>query len=160
MKNSVRKFLVWYERNREANLYVATVIFAWQIVHLVWLTLDVVWLRLYGEALWQVGHTGSVLIAIADYGEIPAIVLATVLYATELKKSFSWKNGWFIILINSQWLHLFWITDEVVVAQFTGNSLISLPLWLSWLGIMIDYLELPVIYDTIKKSILSLRKRE
>lgn len=158
MKSFFKKFFAWYERNKEANLYVATVIFAWQIVHLVWLTLDVVWLRLSGEALWQVGHIGSILIAVADYAEIPAIILATVLYATELKKSFSWKNVWFIVLINSQWLHLFWITDEVVVAQFTGASLVVLPVWLSWLGIAIDYLELPVIYDTIKKSILSLRK--
>jgi hypothetical protein len=55
-------------------------------------------------------------------------------------------------------LHIFWITDEVVVAQLTGEALVMMPMWLSWVAIFIDYLELPVIYDTIKKAILSLRK--
>jgi hypothetical protein len=33
-----------------------------------------------------------------------------------------------------------------------------LPIWLAWIAILIDYLELPVIYDTLKKFYQSLRK--
>ena len=66
-----------------------------------------------------------------------------------------------MILINSQWLHLFWITDEIIYAQFTGEAAFMIPAWLAWIAISIDYLELPVIYDTIKKAVVSLSaKRE
>ena len=61
-----------------------------------------------------------------------------------------------MLLLNSQWIHLFWITDEVLVAQFTGTIPVLIPIWLSWVAIGIDYLELPVMYDTIKKFFQSL----
>ena len=100
-----------------------------------------------------------------DYTEIPALILSSIFYIGELQKEFnprhigaSWKSILFLILLNSQWLHLFWITDEVVVAQFTGAAAVVLPVWLSWFAILIDYLEVPVIYDTIKKVILSLTR--
>ena len=94
---------------------------------------------------------------------IPLLILPKN-YIQDLQKEFnprhigaSWKSILFLILLNSQWLHLFWITDEVVVAQFTGAAAIAIPVWLSWCAIMIDYLELPVMYDTFKKVFQSLR---
>lgn len=33
-----------------------------------------------------------------------------------------------------------------------------LPVWLAWIAIFIDYLELPVIYDTIKEFIKALKQ--
>ena len=64
------------------------------------------------------------------------------------------------IFLNSQWLHIFWITDEFVVNEFTGNAAeSSLPAWAAWLAILIDYLELPVIYDTMKKLAVAVRER-
>lgn len=58
----------------------------------------------------------------------------------------------------TQWIHLFWITDEFVVDSFTGNGTNTiLPIWLAWAAIPIDYLELPVIYDTMKKFLLTLK---
>ncbi len=122
------------------------------------MTTDVVFLRLHGHGLWDVGAMGSILIALVDYTEIPALILGSLFYINELKQEFRWKSVLFLIFLNSQWLHLFWITDEVVVAQLTGTAAVLLPAWLSWTAIMIDYLELPVIYDTVKKSIQSLRK--
>ena len=152
------KFFAWYKRNYKLNLYITAGLFVWQLVHLYWMTTNVVGFRLFGHEFWNVGQTGNFLISIVDYTEIPAIILASIFYIHELQKKFSWKSIIFLILINSQWLHLFWITDEIVYAQFTGTALILLPVWLSWTAILIDYLELPVIYDTVKKAILSLRK--
>jgi hypothetical protein len=122
------------------------------------MTTNVVGLRLFGHEFWDVGKAGNFLISVVDYTEIPAIILTSTFYIHELQEKFAWKPILFLLLINSQWLHLFWITDEVVVAQFTGTALVLLPAWLSWTAILIDYLELPVIYDTIKKAVLSLRK--
>lgn len=154
----LQKFFAWYKRNYEANLYLVTFLFLWQLIHLYWLTVDVVFVRLHGHPVWEIGGLGNILISLVDYTEIPAIILASVFYVAELKKRFSWKNLILLIFLNSQWLHLFWITDEVVVAHFTGVSATVLPLWLSWLAILIDYLELPVMYDTLKRVIVSLRK--
>ena len=64
------------------------------------------------------------------------------------------KKAWlFLLLLNSQWLHLFWITDEIVLETFTGQALFPIPVWLAWIAISIDYLELPVMYDTVTKTL-------
>lgn len=152
------KIYTWYQKNEKSHLYLVAFLFSWQLVHLAWLTLNVVFFRIFGQIFWQTGPLWDIIISLVDYTEIPALVLGSIFYLSELKKEFKWKNVFFLIFLNSQWLHLFWITDEVVVAQFTGEALVLLPIWLSWFAILIDYLELPVIYDTVKKSILSLRK--
>ncbi len=157
----LKKFWDWYQKNYKLNLYITAVLFIWQLVHLYWMTTDVIGFRLTGYELWEVGKTGNFIISIVDYTEIPALILTSIFYIHELKKEFKWKSVLFLIFLNSQWLHLFWITDEIVVEQFTGTALVVLPVWLSWVAIMIDYLELPVIYDTVKRAILSLfAKRE
>lgn len=154
----LQKFWKWYEKNYKLNLYITAFLFGWQLVHLYWLSADVIFFRFFGYEFWNVGKIGNFIISIVDYTEIPALILTSIFYIHELQKEFKWKSVLFLILLNSQWLHLFWITDEVVVAQFTGAAALVLPLWLSWSAILIDYLELPVIYDTVKKAIQSLRK--
>ena len=156
-KNFFTKLFDWYKRNYQANLYIVSFLFLWQLVHLYWMFADIILLRLFGHEFWHVGKVGNIIISVVDYTEIPAIILTSIFYLSELAKQFSWKNILFLVLINSQWLHLFWITDEVVLAQFTGAAVVSMPAWLAWCAILIDYLELPVIYDTVKKAIFSLR---
>jgi hypothetical protein len=46
---------------------------------------------------------------------------------------------------------MFWLTHEVVVDTFTGNSLIAWSVLVAWVAILIDYLEVPVIVDTLAK---------
>ncbi len=163
--NFFTKFFIWYKRNYKLNLYITAGLFVWQLVHLYWMFSNIILLRFFGHEFWQIGKIGNIFISLVDYTEIPAIIFTSVFYINELKNKFnprhigaSWKSILFLILINSQWLHLFWITDEVVIMQFTGAAAITLPIWLSWFAIFIDYLELPVIYDTVKKAIQSLRK--
>ncbi|MBI5139425.1 hypothetical protein HZA26_02345 [Candidatus Nomurabacteria bacterium] len=154
-----KKFFLWYKENYKLNLYFVAFLFVWQILHLYWMTTNVVFVRLYGYEFWEVGKVGDILISLVDYTEIPALILGSLFYLSELQKEFRWKSVLFLIFLNSQWLHLFWITDEVVVAQFTGTATVILPAWLAWFAIMIDYLELPVIYDTVKRAVLSLRNK-
>jgi len=155
-----QRFFDWYERNYTINIAVAAGLFLLQLVHLYWLTLDVVFDRLFGESLFNPDGVFYVLILFVDYTEIPALLGVSLIYINELRKGFSWKPLLFLFFLNSQWLHIFWITDEFVVNEFTGEAAASsLPAWLAWTAILIDYLELPVIYDTMKKLAVAVRAR-
>jgi len=159
MKKITSSFFSWYERNYSLNLGIASFLFIWQLVHLYWLTTDVVFLRLFGVSFFDLTGIWQYLIIVVDYTEIPALISTSFVYIFGLTRKFSWKNILFLIFINSQWLHLFWITDEFVIQQFRNASAAILPIWLAWFAIFIDYLELPVIYDTLKKFFVSLRRK-
>ena len=155
----MKRILAWYKRHYTLNVGIAAFLFVWQLIHLYWLTTHVAFLRLFGLSLFNLQGIWQYLIIVVDYTEIPALIMTSFIYIHELTKKFSWKNIWFLVFINSQWLHLFWVTDEFVIQQFINASVAILPLWLAWFAIFIDYLELPVIYDTFKKFFVSLRRR-
>ncbi len=154
----LQRFWAWYERNRHWNLAVSAILFLWQLVHLYWLTTDVVWHRLFDHSIFRPTETYRLLLVLVDYTEIPALISTSVYYIGEHRRRWSWKNILFLVFLNAQWLHLFWITDDFVIARFTGAA-IGIPLWLAWIAILIDYLELPVIFDTTWKFLKQLRDR-
>ena len=155
----MKKILAWYKKHYTLNVGIASLLFIWQLVHLYWLTVHVVLLRLFDISFFNLSGIWSFLVIIADYTEIPALISTSFIYIFGLTRKFSWKNILFLIFINSQWLHLFWITDEFVIEQLTGSKTNTLPIWLAWVAIFIDYLELPVIYDTLKKFFISLTRK-
>ncbi|PJE51293.1 MAG: hypothetical protein COV29_00875 [Candidatus Yanofskybacteria bacterium CG10_big_fil_rev_8_21_14_0_10_36_16] len=148
-----KKFWEWYEKHEELNTIVSAGLFVLQLVHLYWLTTDVVLMRIFGISFFfQWGEIGDTLLAVVDYTEIPVLISVSLIYINSIRKNMGsrGKNILYLIFLNSQWYHIFWITDEVVVESFLTAS------WhpvLIWGAILIDYLELPVIYDTIKKTI-------
>ena len=157
--SATQRFWAWYERHYALTLALTTFLFALQVVHLWWLATHVIALRLLGESFFYTNPFIQTVIILVDYTEIPALVSTTLLYLFELRKQFSWKALLFIVFLNSQWLHLFWITDEFVIEQFAGrHDGTVLPAWLAWVAILIDYLELPVIVDTFLKTAKELRK--
>lgn len=153
--SSKNRFWQWYERHYAVHVGIGAGLFILQLVHLFWLATNVVLPRLFGgDTYWQVTPFWQDVIIFVDYTEIPALFSASLLYIHSLTKRFNSKDLLYLLLVNSQWLHLFWITDEFVVEQFTGAAHSTLlPVWLAWIAIIIDYLELPVIYDTIKRFI-------
>lgn len=154
-----KRFWAWYERHYALTLTLTTLLFALQVIHLWWLATHVIALRLVGQSFFYTTPLIQTVIILVDYTEIPALVSTTFLYFYELRKGFSWKAVAFIMFLNSQWLHLFWITDEFIVDQFQGRPGDTvLPAWLAWVAILIDYLELPVIIDTFVKLGKTLRK--
>lgn len=155
----MKKILAWYKKHYTFNVGIASFLFIWQLIHLYWLTTHVVFNKLFGIDLFSPKGITETFIVIADYSEIPALILTSFVYIFGLITKFSWKNILFLILLNSQWLHLFWITDEFVINQFMGVSSAVLPIWLAWLAIGIDYLELPIIFDTLKKFFRSFKKK-
>ena len=154
-------FWKWYEAKYRIIAPLTALLFLLQIVHLYWMTTNIVFFRALGHPFWDPGNFWNTVIALVDYTETPAIITSSFLYIYQYRmdKEKMWHSILFLCLINSQWLHLFWITDEVIYEQISGVALVTMPVWLSWIAISIDYLELPVMYDSIKKAILSLRNK-
>lgn len=149
----LKSFWNWYENNLKANVAMASFLFLWQLGHLMWLSFNVVLERITGASLINLTPFWEYLVIIADYTEIPALVIVSFVYINEIRKDgYGFKNILYLFFLNSQWLHLFWITDEFVVSRFKIGHETSLSVWLAWVAIGIDYLELPVMYDTAKKA--------
>jgi hypothetical protein len=118
----------------------AAVLFVTQIAHLVWMTTYVVPVHLGAQPLWS---PPAAPLAIADWFEIPAIVTTSILYI----RTRQWR---LLLLVDVQLLHIFWITDEIILSRNTLSPL------LAWVAILIDYLELPVIVDTVRRAVRGL----
>lgn len=155
-------FWAWYERNRRLNITIAAGLFILQLFHLYWLTVEVVLHRLFGlTGLWLDLPWLNLLITLVDYTEIPALITTSLVYINELRqgKNSRLKPLLYLLMLNSQWLHLFWITDEFVIDHFANvDAGTVLPHWLAWVAIGIDYLELPVILDLFIKLYRDLKK--
>ncbi len=149
-------FWAWYERHYTLNIAVASGLFVLQVIHLVWLGGQPLWTKVFGEPLFTLHGAAQWAIVLVDYTEIPALLSVSLVYVHELRRGFAWRPIVFLALLNSQWLHLFWITDEFVVTTNQSQDT-SLPAWLAYVAILIDYLELPVMADTIRKAVVSVR---
>ena len=154
-----KAFWGWYERNYTLNISVASCLFILQLVHLIWLGGDVVAARLLGNTLFDLRGVWQVLIVLVDYTEIPAIFTMTLVYIDAWRRGARASAIVMLTLLHAQWLHLFWITDEFVVDTLSGvyTHVTMLPGWLAWTAIAIDYLEVPVMVDTMYKLVHALR---
>jgi hypothetical protein len=160
MRRAWSAFWRWYERHYLLNLTIAAILFLFQLLHLYWLGADVIALRLVGESYWTPSPPIQWGIYVVDYTEIPALLGVSLVYLNELRKGISAKPLMMLVFLNSQWLHIFWITDEFVLNELTGEAAASsLPGSLAWVAILIDYLELPVIVDTLRRVVVALRRR-
>jgi hypothetical protein len=155
-------FWRWYNKHLTLNIGIAAFLFLLQLVHLYWLTTDVVFLRLFGASFFNPPPFWETVILLVDYTEIPALITTSLVYINSLqKKGSNFKDILYLIFLNSQFLHIFWITDEFVVEKFTGvGAGTILPFWLAWVAILIDYLELPVIYETFQKFFEALKQKD
>ena len=143
-------FWRWYERHLTLATAAAAAMFVLQLVHLYWLTTDVVLFRLTGRSFFDVGGVWQLLIAVVDYVEVPALVTTSFVYINDIRKGDVRRGLTYLALLNSQWIHLLWITDEFVIQQF-GVGGVCVPALLAWVAIAIDYLERPVIVDTVRR---------
>ena len=158
IRDAIRDFWGWYERHYILNIGIAAGLFLLQLVHLVWLTGQPLADMVTGSPLFDIGAPLRWVIVLVDYTELPALVSVSLLYVNDLRKDGAeLKPILYLVFLNSQWLHIFWITDEFVVAAGDGEST-SLPAWLASVALLIDYLELPVIYDTVKRLFVATRE--
>lgn len=163
MSAAVEKLVSFWHKYENLNLKVAFVLISLQLVHLYWLTSDVVVKRLTGEGpgLTQSGPLLAFFILI-DYIEIPALAAGMTYYVLSIYKheKGSVKNALFLAMLAVQVFHIFWITDEVVYDTFFGSaSGVEIPYYAAWVAILIDYLELPVIGDLFYRTIVKGERR-
>lgn len=157
-----RNFWNWYEKHYVLTVGISGGLFLLQLIHLYWLTVHVVFHKIFGVSLWDPSPIIESILVIVDYTEIPALIGTSLIYINELRKGAQRvKNTLYLIFLNSQFLHIFWITDEFVEAKFTGAPVATiLPLWLAIVAIAIDYLELPVMFETFKKFFEAIGKKK
>ena len=153
-----KKFINFYLRYQNLNLKISFLLISLQLLHLYWLTTDIVLYRITGTDYFVEASDFVLLFIIIDYIEIPALVSGIIYYFFNLiynqnEKENRIKNTIFLILLAIQSIHIFWITDDIVYSTFVGDDLIEIPEYLVWIAILIDYLELPVIYDLLKRII-------
>jgi hypothetical protein len=154
MSVSVQKIVSFWERYENLNLKITFILISLQVLHLYWLTADVVLQRIVGESYFGLPSTLLPLFIVVDYVEIPALVSGITFYLFSLlrrKQSQLGKSSIFLVLLVLQAVHIFWITDEIVYESFFDNDLLIFPLYLAWIAILIDYLEIPVMIDLFIK---------
>jgi hypothetical protein len=156
MKHTFSSFWSWYERTYTLNISIALFLFALQILHLIWLSLDVVIPRLLEiDSLFPLNSFLEWFIIVVDYTEIPSLISVSLIYINELRsKRGSAKDWLYLFFLNIQLVHIFWITDELVVESFSSPLQFN-PLF-AWVAIGIDYLEIPVMIDTLKRFLFAI----
>lgn len=148
----LKKIVGFYQKYESLGLKIAFVLISLQIVHLYWLTTDVVLLRTLGESFFAFPQIPVPLLVAIDYLEIPALFSAITFYALSVNGGKNVRrSSLMLILLSAQVLHIFWITDEVLYDVLFSTVPIVIPTYLALVAISIDYLELPVIADLFHK---------
>jgi hypothetical protein len=153
-----KQIINFYLKYQNLNLKISFFLISLQLLHLYWLTTDVVLYRITGIDYFVEGSNFVLLFIIIDYIEIPALVSGIIYYFFNLvynkkEKEKRSKNIIFLFLLAIQSIHIFWITDDIVYSTFIGGDIIDFPEYLAWIAILIDYLELPVIFDLLKRLV-------
>jgi hypothetical protein len=161
MSVAIQKILDFWTKYESLNLKITFILISLQILHLYWLTADVVLQRIAGESYLGLPRILLPLFIIVDYVEIPALVSGITFYLFSIfkRKSHSRKNVVFLLLLAIQVVHIFWITDEVVYESLLDNDLVIFPVYAAWTAILIDYLEIPVMVDLFYKTFKIKRDR-
>lgn len=163
MSSAVQKLVGFWRRYESLNLRIAFVLISLQLVHLYWLTADVVVKRITGDSAMGLTVSGPLLVffIIIDYIEVPALVAGLTYYGLSIyNREKTTKNALLFAMLVVQVFHIFWITDEVVYDTFFGtSSAVEIPYYAAWIAILIDYLELPVIADLFYRTIIKGERR-
>jgi hypothetical protein len=159
VSNALQKLIGFWHRYENLSLKIAFVLISLQLIHLYWLTADVVVKRITGESALGLQPSGPLLafFIVIDYIEVPGLGAGLTYYALSIYKheKGSTKNALLLAMLAVQVFHIFWITDEVVYEAFFGSSsAVEIPYYAAWIAILIDYLELPVIGDLFYRTIV------
>ena len=160
----LQKIIEFWDRYENLNLRIAFILMSLQLVHIYWLTTDIVINRVSGHEILHGISSASgsqdqifLLFMVAiDYIEVPAIVAGSTYYLLSIlkyrkRKTVAAKNTLFLAMLAAQMLHIFWLTDEIV------HNMVEFSYYAAWIAIVIDYLELPVIADFFFKTFVKRR---
>jgi hypothetical protein len=134
----------FYAKYECVGLKVTFVLIALQVIHLFWLSNYVI----FGTSLYT-QYIPNFVFASIDYIEIPALFSGIIFYSMSLYLYKKKTSMIFISVLFIQFIHLYWITDEFIVQSFTMHNAVIL----TWVAILIDYAEIPVMVDLFIKII-------
>lgn len=160
MSVAVQKIVEFWHRYENLNLKVAFFLVSLQLIHLYWLTADVVIKRITGESVFVLSQSGPIflLFVAIDYIEVPALIAGLTYYSLSIynHQKGSAKNALFLAMLAVQVFHIFWLTDDVVYDTFFNGSskAVEIPYYAAWIAILIDYLELPVMADLFYRTFI------
>ena len=156
----VKKFINFYHRYENLSLKITFILISLQLIHLYWLTSDVVLQKIFGKSFFIVPKTFLPLFVVIDYIEIPALVSGIIFYTYNIHsdKEDTKRSYLFLGMPSVQVFHIFWITDDVVYNSLFKLSFLEIPPVLAWIAILIDYLEIPVIADLLFKIVRKEKK--
>jgi hypothetical protein len=146
-----KQITTYWHRYESLNLKIAFFLISLQILHLYWLTTDVVLHRIYGRSFFIVPKEALAIFIVVDYLEIPALIFGSIYYFFQFLRNFHKTDFLFLVFLLLQMLHLFWITDEIVYDLLFQIVPIAIPVFLAWTAIAVDYLELPIIIDLARR---------
>jgi len=148
----LKKIVDFYKRYEKLGLKITFILISLQILHLYWLTSDVVLLRALGESFFAFPQIPVPVLVAIDYLEIPALFSGLIFYGLRVYRGKEpRRNLLLLVLLAVQVFHIFWITDEILYDVLFSTVPIVIPVYLAWTAIMIDYLEIPVILDLFYK---------
>ena len=160
MSIAIHKILNFWTKYENVNLKISFILISLQLLHLYWLTADVVLQRVTGYSYLGLPPALLPLFIAVDYVEIPALGSGITFYLFSIVKheAHAGRNIMFLILLAIQIIHIFWITDEILYESLLGNDLVKFPVYLAWTAILIDYLEVPVMIDLFYKVFKAKKK--
>jgi hypothetical protein len=160
MSIAIHKILNFWTKYENVNLKISFILISLQLLHLYWLTADVVLQRVTGYSYLGLPPELLPLFIVVDYVEIPALVSGTTFYLFSIfkREPRARRNIMFLILLAIQIIHIFWITDEILYESLLGDDLVKFPAYLAWTAILIDYLEVPVMIDLFYKVFKAKKK--
>src|SRR5438093_13508254 len=125
----VQKFINFYHRYENLNLKITFFLISLQILHLYWLTTDVVLQKIFGHSFFLMPKSLLPIFVVIDYIEIPALISAIIFYSYSIrtKESDAKMNYLFMGMLGVQFFHLFWITHQVVYTSLFIFSLLVFP---------------------------------
>lgn len=149
----LRRIADFWKKYENLNLKIAFVLISLQIIHLYWLTTDVVLQRITGESFFIFVKEFLPIFVVVDYIEIPALVAGITFYSLLLYNK-SFRRGYnfaFLLFLVLQVYHIFWLTDEIVYEILLESDIADIPPIAAWIAIAIDYLEIFVMVDLFRR---------
>ncbi len=149
----IHRILNFWTKYENVDLKITCILISLQLLHLYWLTTDVVLHRITGQSYLGLPPELLPLFIVVDYIEVPALVSGITFYLFSILKHEAHfrKNIIFLILLAIQIIHIFWITDEVLYESLLDDDLVKFPIYPAWTAILIDYMEVPVMIDLFYK---------
>src|ERR687891_516863 len=124
MTVAIQKILNFWTRYENLNLKITFILISLQLLHLYWLTTDVVLQRIYGESFLIFPKALLPVFVVIDYIEIPALISGMTFYSLSIYKhqKNSSMNSLFLAMLAVQVVHIFWITADLFYKIIKGEK--------------------------------------